>query len=270
MADQVLSLRISLAALQAKPLRKLQRIIDVVRFTKAGASLVLADHYPPQDFFTLNPSNNTQLSLEDARATARDWVVLHALRDAIEAVAVFLEDVRLLAAVYQLSAKSEIKGSEWNAVFADGRPFHRLGLPDKINRIRSAYGIESDFDSHVLSLNVARNCIVHRGGVVTPLDLNEQGELQITFAQFVIMATRPDGSSIEVTEPGVFEAGTSLGVRIGPRTKTIHLGEQIVLTYDELQFAVFTHQNYVNNMTASLQKYAEALGVKFTSPMPAA
>jgi len=141
MADQVLSLKISLPALQGMTLRKLQRLVDILRFSKVGATLVGSGNFPQLDFLTLNPSQNTHLSLDAARAAALDWHVLHCLRDAIEAVSAFLEDVRLLADIYQLTSKGEIKGSEWNAVLAQNRPFHRLGLPDKIQKIKASYGV---------------------------------------------------------------------------------------------------------------------------------
>ena len=103
---------------------------------------------------------------------------------------------------------------------------------------------------------------------MTTLDTGGTEQITVTFTEVVIVVTRPDGLTCELAEPGIAEPGTTIAVRTGPRTKTFKLGEQVVLTYEEIQFALFSHQNYVNNMTMSLQKYAESLGIKFSPEQP--
>lgn len=270
MSDSTLKIQVNLAALQAIPLRKLQRLIDMLRFSRAGSELVMTDHYPGLEFFTLNPSQNTQMSLVKARDAARDWLTLHTLRDAIEAVSLFLENVRTAAAVYTLAAKREVVGSEFNAIFAENRRFHRLGLPHKLTQIKERYGISSEFDSHLLSLNAARNCIVHRDGLVTPLDIGASGQLAVTFLEATIVAIAPDGMSKDIVEPGIVEAGWSIKLRTCPQTKSFSDGEQIVLSHTDLLGALFSLNQYVNNVAAALQRYAETLGFQFAPPKPAA
>lgn len=270
MPDYHLDVKVSLGALQAVPLCKLQRLIDMLQFSRVGASLVAEDHYPPLDFISIQPSANTRLSLAEARDAALGWFILHGLRDGIEAVSMSLEDSRRVADIYRLAAKGQVTGAEFNAVPAENKRFHRLGLPDKVRFLNDTYGLASDFDSHLLSLNVARNCVVHRDGLVTPLDLNIDNQLSVTFLRVGLAAVSPNGESSPITGPQVVEAGWTIQASIGPTTRTFAVGERIQLEYDDLLGAFFSMQQYVNHLAAGLQAFGESLGLKFPDPKPAA
>lgn len=263
MTDCTLDIQVSLAALQAVPLRKLQRLVDMVQFSRAGAVLVTDDHYPKLDFVAISPSTNTRLTLPDARDATLAWLVRHGLRDGIEAVSLSLEDSRRVAALYILAAKGQIKVAEFDAVFAKNKWFHRLGLPHKMNFLKNTYHLSSDFDTHLLSLNLARNCIVHRDGIVTELDLNDGDMLTLTFLKIGLAAVAPNGESRPITEPQVLEGGSTVQVSIGPTKRTFAVGERMLLTYDELIGAFLSLQQYINTIASSLQTFGESLGLKF-------
>jgi hypothetical protein len=56
-----------------------------------------------------------------------------------------------------------------------GLAFHRLYLPQKIEKIRTLFGndmVPLDLGECVLSINKARTCLVHRQGLVSPHDVN--------------------------------------------------------------------------------------------------
>jgi hypothetical protein len=232
--------------------------------------LVTEAQYPGQDLFHLNPSNTTSLPLPAVRVAARDSMVLHCLRDAVEVAASFLEDVRQAAAFFELSKRRDILGSDLNRVFSESQRFHRLGLPNKIESLRAKYSIMASFDTHVLSLNAARNCIVHRGAIVAPEDVGPDNKLTIQFAEVQVHVVGPEG---ETTVRGLgaipVAGGSTLRIGIGPKSKTFTVGARVQLEYEELMGALFSHIQYVNQMIRSLETFAESLGTTFLPPSPA-
>src|SRR6266545_6720541 len=117
---------INLAALQGFALRKLQRLVDILEFVSAGADSLAPDGYPkPFAFFAVYPSSNTRLSHPDAKAAAEGWCAHHCLRDALEALSLFLEEARRCLAMYSLATKKTVTAAEFEQAQARSVAFHR-------------------------------------------------------------------------------------------------------------------------------------------------
>ena len=113
----------------------LQRSVDLVSFgllaaeTATGSDIML-----PGATFQIAAAGDRRMDFESARAEFRRWILEGGLRDSIEAVGPVLEDVRLQCALASLPAQTT--GEEWNTrIYQEGTSFHRLGLPDKIERL---------------------------------------------------------------------------------------------------------------------------------------
>jgi hypothetical protein len=259
---------IDLPALQGIALRRLQQLSDVLRFSRAAAANISEEEFAQhQEFFMLKPSANTQRDFAEAKVETEAWIALHCLRDAIDVVNVFLEDARRCCALYKLVKSPAARQSDLHQLEREGRQFHALGLPVKIRQLSEMFGVQSDFDQHILSLNAARNCLVHRLGIVTEADVDQNNELRIQWTDLRVEATSPDERLVRVIdEPTQVDEGWSLKLVIGPMEKRYCTGERLRLSYRELLGALFSHQNYVNNLTLSVQKYAESLGFTFLPP----
>lgn len=267
--DFHIHVRVNLAALQGVTLRKLQRLIDILDLTKLGIRRVEEAEYPPDNaFYSIHPSSNTRFTLPQAQEESEKWFILNSLRDAVEAISLFLEDARRICAVHRLAKKGLISGQEWHDLNRDSLAFHRLGLPRKFKELETEYGVVSDFSAHVLSHNAARNCIVHRDGIVTRLDLNVGDRLTVTWSDTRVEVTSPDGSETRIIrEPTTVEGGWTVRLVMGPTSKTFALGESVKLTYDELSGILTSHLHCVNSLTRSVQAYAEGLGFTFPTPV---
>lgn len=270
MSEHHVEISISLPALQGVPARKLQRLIDIVDFGRSGTGLVTEEEYPRSEFFRFDPSTNTRLSLEEARNATEQWYVLHLLRDALETASTFLEDVRRCCALYKLSAKKTGVVADLQRIDTDSIKFHRLGLPIKLERLKVLYGLDSEFSPFIVSLNDVRNCVVHREGRVTVLDVNVDGHLVATWSRVVLLARSPSGDQeVEIDRETVVDAGWSVAVATRITTKSFAPGQSIEFSFAELNGILWSHVGFVNSLTLSVQKFAESLGFTFAPPTDA-
>lgn len=139
---------------------RLQRAVIAVAVTLDGAERITA--VP----LTLRPSEPmafgftvSDFTAEEGRGLARTWVLGQALTACADDFAAFIEE-----AVHAI------------APFADGdarSQFNRKTFPQKVDALREAVG-----DAHRVpfldatkSIYIARNCLVHRAGVVSDADV---------------------------------------------------------------------------------------------------
>lgn len=123
------------------------------------------------------------------------WVLTGGLRDAVEVVSVFLEHARFTASFFRLcerlrtetgnyepGGEAEMSPQDYEQlVVTEQKKFHRLGFPDKLGYLRTQYpvALAPDLGDKVLTINQARNCFVHRRGVVSERDTNCEDGLQV-------------------------------------------------------------------------------------------
>jgi hypothetical protein len=190
MHPATLDVKINLVALQAGYFRWLQHQLDVTKVLQVGCQSVTAEQIAVERAFgSFAPADGAQLTHDRAQIEAQDWLLRGFLRDAIEATGLFLDECLHICAIMQLSARGGAKGGEIHRLLHDlPRINHRLHLPQKIEKLERKYGVVTRFNSHILSLNRARTCVVHRLGNVSTLDLNETETLKLTFQRMQIAA----------------------------------------------------------------------------------
>jgi hypothetical protein len=265
MAELQVQVRISLVEMRDQARARLQRIMDVLRFSRAASIVLSEEEFQSQlDFFSLAPAANLALGFEDARKEADQWTRLHCLRDAIDVVGAFLEDAYRACRLYSLAKTEGATYADLQSVDGACRTFHSLGLPKKVAALKREFGVESDFDSHIISLNDARNCLVHRLGIVTERETRTNSDFWVRWMEIGVEATSPDGAEVVAVEsPQRFAEGWSVALVVRPKERVYKLGERLDLSYRELLGAIFSHQNYVNNLTTSVENYARSLGIEF-------
>lgn len=176
---------------------------------------------------------------DDARSDYQDWVYGNGLRDVLESVGSFLEEVRQVLALWSLgdrqSAGERLTGASWNAEMKDAaKRFHRLGFPDKVETLRTAFGVqvEAVLNEHVLAANNARNCLVHRRGIVSERDLNHGKVLVVSWRRMAVELQDEDGQ-----HPLVFgkalEKDSTVVMSVVDTTKEFGLGERVIFTATE-------------------------------------
>jgi hypothetical protein len=176
----------------------------------------------------------------EAMENNNNWILSNGFRDVIEGTSSFVESAHNnVLSFWKLinlqKSGIDLCGEDWNREIVSGEnSFHRLGLPDKFNHIKREHGVAPDATllRQVLSVNSARNCLVHRNGVVTERDITNGGELKVEWRKLVTFLEDEDGEY-----DLVFGQKTSkdswLCIENVDHCKTFQLGERITFTTQE-------------------------------------
>jgi hypothetical protein len=133
----------------------LQRLLDILAVSLVGLEKVDDSAYAGfSPFFNLMPAQNERLTRVSATTEAQRWYLCTAFRDAIEVIHLFLDQGRLVCALFSKSAQGKIMGEDYNRIVGEeAQAFHRLGLPQKLGKLRTDFGVASDLEPHLSTIN---------------------------------------------------------------------------------------------------------------------
>jgi len=262
-----LNVHIDLAVLQGNFFRRLQHQLDVIKVLQVGCEGVTAEQVAEQkEFGEFLPGAGAQLKHEDARAEAQDWLLRGFLRDAIEATGLFLDECLQVCEVFPLAAKGTAKAVDVHWVFNDlPRTNHKLHFPQKLEKLERQFGVTTRFNANVLSLNKARTCVVHRLGLVSPLDVDDTGTLKVTFqhAKFVARG-QETGQEFVIDRPGIVTTEDSmLELHFVDSERQFQVGDRIRLQAHELYDTIITLWRFGLTAAQALEVYGKSLGIQF-------
>lgn len=261
---------VDLVALQANFLRALQNQLDVIKLLEAGAKSVTEAQVAEQvEFGRFVPANGAQLSHERARSQALDWLLSAFLRDSIEATGLFLDECLGCCALMKASVKGRLQGEEVDRLFnALPRINHRLHFPQKLEKLDREFGVTTRFNRHVLSLNRARTCVVHRLGVVSALDVDESGMLKVVFQRINMVAVgKTTGAELLLKEGVVVPEESALEVRFVDHERIFVEGNKLQFEAGEIYDTIITLWRFGTAAALSVENYDRGLGLKFAEPL---
>jgi hypothetical protein len=223
---------------------RLHRLHLVVQFLDTGASIVSPEQLEQSvPFISLGITAEPQPRHEVLRSGVREWLVRSFLRDAIEITGLFLDECLQACAIIDLLKRVSVDGAEVNTIFNDlPARFHRFPFPKKITRLREQFGIQPNWSDHVLSLNRARACLVHRLGTVSEHDIDDKNELVIVFRALRATVREIESGKEQVVDRSGFkvEAESEVKVDFYDHVRRFSLGEQMQLTPLELHSTIVT------------------------------
>lgn len=117
----------------------------------------------------------------------------------------------------------------------------KLHLPELFKRIKPFLTSDLSYESQILSLNQVRNCLVHRNGLVTEFDINNQvqNQLQVNFSRMK-MTYNVDDTSLEIQKFSPFKAGTVFSFGISQEVRVFEIGETVTFNFQEFNHLVTT------------------------------
>lgn len=207
--------------------------------------------------------------LKEIQAETERWVVTSALRDCIEEVSLFLEKTREMCAAISLFDGNEVSAERWNdTVVRKAKPFHRKNFPQKVECLLQEYGsdILPATREFILTLNSARNCLVHRHGVVGTEDGGSGGTLTVKWKSFELHGRHPDGSEFPLVVPQTLVAQTQVFMRYGTVERMFKLGDAISFTPADLSGIWLTLHFFGATTAANVVKLAKAKGLVVEEP----
>lgn len=257
---------INLDAMIGKLQRKVQKSINNV-------TLGLQSNPDIPDDFIKIPGVSFALSFvppesqnhETLKTEFHDWVLINGFRDASESISSFLEETYAVLALWQLidrqNANNHLLGDDWNELVIQGaKRFHRLGLPDKIEYLKAQnLEIENDLISNILSINIARNCLVHRDGFVGGKDFNSKESLNVSWKRMSLILMDESGEK-EIQIPHQVEKESTLAIKNTSSTKKFELGEKITFTTQEFSDICWCLYLFGLDITQKIEKFGVKRG----------
>jgi hypothetical protein len=121
------------------------------------------------------------------------------------------------------------------------------------------------FNSHVLSLNRARTCVVHRLATVSPLDIDDSGALKIEFQRVQFVARGQDsGTRVVLDRPGlVIPEQSMLELHFVDVALVFALGERVDLQAQGLYDIIITLWRFGVAAVQAVEGYGRSLGIEF-------
>lgn len=268
MAKQTIKVSINLDGLRAELQRSLQKSIYLV-----SAGLQTKDKITPEllqlptNIINVAYANSLNWNTEEAQEQYSEWVLSNGFRDLIESVNIFLESAHRVLSFFELEIKRKegvvLKGTDWNEIINTGeKKFHRLGLPLKLKHIREKHGISFDrkFGEQLISINTARNCFVHRNGVIAECDLNTNTALEVKWTGMSMILQNEDGEK-ELIIGEIVEKDSVLVMRNQEEIKSFTLGQRISFSakeYASMSWCLFL---FGNNLVQAISNFGAENGI---------
>jgi hypothetical protein len=190
--------------------------------------------------FQLYPPFFGQMNLESSKPFFKNWVVKKGLEDLIKGVSIMMLGLCDICDKYeQITKMTTLDENTVKEVFNAPirRKIVKLGLPDLIKKVSNYLDGEEKYKDQILSINNARNCLIHRNGFVTKFD--DEAELEVRWVKREISHNNGKGI-LTLDKPTIINLNGSINMKEILQTKTFELGSKVEFTFEELQEIIWT------------------------------
>jgi hypothetical protein len=209
--------------------------------------------------------------LPEVRTEAARWVAESAFRDCIEEVQILLEEVRLTCAALSLLGDEQIPTDKYNeVVVGPAAKFDKRNFPDKVSYLRGEFGadlLDARIDD-ILTLNAARNCLVHRQGIVGERDCDGTGHLLVRWKTFELHARGPNGEEVPLGPGIVAKGGSQLLAKHQVIEKSFAVGDSLIFTPTDLSGIWLTLHFFGVGTAKQVADRGQAAGLVFRESDP--
>jgi hypothetical protein len=177
------------------------------------------------------------LSLDQRRAMHESWILGKAFQELLRAVRHALEEAHAVTAL--LTKQHKVRSNETLEGFL--KPFRAkaavLSFPELLAAVNDLLDSKLDFSDSYKSLQVARNCLEHRAGIVSNVETKGGTEFILNVPRVKIFYLR-GRDEIEVMAGERVDAGdgrpeVEILMRIEIRQRSIPIGDRLTFTLVE-------------------------------------
>lgn len=224
----------------------------------------------PNKLFQMQYNKSRPVPLDDAKSYWKTWILRGGFRDVAETLATTLEEIHRILALWNIIPKDKESGGTVKFALVmqmnqENESFHSKNLPDKLALLSKRYDFTfpENAKAHLLSINAARNCLVHRGGTVGDKDL-DSGSETFTLKWIDICPYVKDSTG---ERPAVFPFETSktdetyLVLKTEEKTKLFKRGEALELTSEEFSGVAWTQLAASQWAATRLEEIGRARGL---------
>jgi hypothetical protein len=185
-----------------------------------------------------------EITADERRALHESWILAKAFQELLRAVRHSLEEAYLF--VVLLSGKHQCKSSTTIDEFL--QPFRRkaasLRFPELLKAVNSKLDPKIEFSAAYVSLQLARNCLEHRAGIVSKIETHGNENCTLRVPRIKAFYLR-NGEEIElepghVIDPGDDRTEVDTFMKLEIRERSFLVGKRISFTpaeFNEITFA---------------------------------
>jgi hypothetical protein len=146
--------------------------------------------------FKFVPDDVDEKTLTHFKEEFSRWIVACGFRELTETFSVFLDDIHHTCLIIRAASER----MPMDSIVSLDKEFrrHRQGLHGKLDDLRSRFAVEMSDPSFLLSINKARNCLVHRLGIVSRQDCTDGDQLTVTWRGIDLCIETESGETISV------------------------------------------------------------------------
>jgi len=218
-----------------------REIIDFYFDALARADLSKKPAAPEGQFFRFD-YRGPDLSAVDRLAMHENWILGKAFQELMRGVRASLEEAFFFT---ELVAAGTIKAKSSGSLEDALAPFRKkaadLKFPPLLAQVNSRLDRPLEFSDAYQSMQAARNCLEHRGGIVSRSDAGPSGVMELRFPAMKAFIIR-EGQEVELHEGLAVEAGTEILMRLIVRVREFQIGERLKITaadFDDISFGCF-------------------------------
>ena len=185
-----------------------------------------------------------------------EWVIKNVFQDYIIAINNSLIESHRFLNFKAINGKIVGDELELEKVFKEinTKP-HRLGIPQLINDIVGLTGKEIQFKEEVLTINKARNCLVHRDGIISNQDINDKtaSALRVNWYEMKTIIRKEDGEAV-LTKELKKENFKLKGINFAEirHEKLFKIKESVLFDINEVEWIGFTCSAFLNSLNSML------------------
>jgi hypothetical protein len=218
-----------------------REIIDFYFDALTRADLSKKPSAPAGKFFRFDLSG-PDLSAAERRAIHENWILAKAFQELMRGVRASLEEAFFFT---ELLASGPIRAHSSGTLDDILAPFRKraadLRFPPLLAQVNSRIERPLEFSDAYQSMQAARNCLEHRGGIVSRSDAGPNGIMELRFPALKVFIVR-ENEEIELYEGLAVEAGTEIMMRFVVRIREFKIGERLKISaadFDEISFGCF-------------------------------
>ena len=268
MVDRRASFHVDLGALQGTLQAGVQTAIQRVSFGLLAGREMRAIGEPDLPDAQLQFRLGKPQSIEDQKADHENWTLGNGLRDCAEALNTFLDRSQEVCVLYSFGPNARIPAEQWNRlVIEDRKRFQLLGLARKLDWLRKEYDLEivADAGNDLLTVNAARNCLVHRNGIVQQADQNSDAGLTVRWTKPQLQVEGASGSRPMVIGK-IVEAGERIMFTQKQTSKNFRIGDRVQFDSEEFSELCWTFVVFGIQIVAAVEDFGKSKGFKFRKP----
>lgn len=195
----------------------------------------------------------------------KDWIISNGFQEFLCSFEVFLDNIHF---VY-LNVLTSKKMTTQQEAAEQHKSFKMKVVIKKLTTLQNKLSFHSKFFDHIKTINIVRNCLVHRRGIVEKKDLNDDSFLRLSWTGMEAYIQKSDNSKIFLFPPNKCsseekkaEKGEQIKIHFIENVKRFSLRESIKLNEIEISEILMMMSDATNEIIKQVIKYLNVNDIK--------